>query len=274
MGTFTPSNGSISVITAPDDPPPSPLSSPTSPTVPLDLSDTTLTADQQEQLKTLVEEYRDIFALSPQELGRTGLVKHHIDTGGHPPIRQRPYRVSEAQRGIIEEHIDDMLSRGIIQPSVSPWSSPIILVKKKDGTDRFVVDFRRLNSVTRKDSHPLPLIQDALDALHGTTYFSSMDLLSGFWQIEVDNASREHTAFATHSGLYEFLVLPFGLTGAPSTFTRLMECVLRNLTYKKKSQKSHPLLLNYQRRITNLFGQILVNRLLNPLRTPLLVLLS
>lgn len=125
-----------------------------------------------------------------------------------------------------------MLNRGIIQPSTSPWASPIILVKKKDGTDRFVVDFRRLNAVTRKDSFPLPCIDDALDALNGTKYFSSMDLMSGYWQVEMEPESRERTAFITFGGLYEFLVLPFGLTGAPGTFARLMESVLGSLTYK------------------------------------------
>lgn len=95
-------------------------------------------------------------------------------------MRQRSYRVSNTQRGIIEEHVDDMLNRGIIQPSTSPWASPIIHVKKKDGIDGFVVDFRRLNAVTRKDSFPLPRIDDALDALNGTKYFSSMDLMSGY----------------------------------------------------------------------------------------------
>lgn len=232
MGMFTPSNGSMSAIMTPDVQSSSTKSSTPSQTVPLDLSDTALTEPQQAQLKSLIAEYRDIFALSPEELGRTGLVRHRIDTGDHQPIRQRPYRVSETQRGIIEEHVTDMLNRGIIQPSVSPWSSPIILVKKKDGTDRFVVDFRRLNSVTRKDSYPLPRIDDALDALNGTKFFSCMDLMSGYWQVEMEPESREHTAFITYGGLYKFLVVPFGLTGAPSTYQRLMECVLRNLTYK------------------------------------------
>ena len=159
-------------------------------------------------------------------------MQHRIDTGDSPPIRQRPYRVSESQRGIIEEHVTDMLNRGIIQPSTSPWASPIILVKKKDGTDRFVVDCRRFNSVTRKDSYPLPRIDDALDALNGTKYFSSLDLTAGFWQVTMEPESREHIAFITYGGLYEFLVMPFGLTGAPSTYQRLMECVLRGLTYK------------------------------------------
>jgi len=115
MGMFTPSNGSMSAITTPDVQSSSTKSSTPSQTVPLDLSDTTLTEPQQAQLKSLIAEYRDIFALSPEELGRTGLVRHRIDTGDHQPIRQRPYRVSETQRGIIEEHVTDMLNRGIIQ---------------------------------------------------------------------------------------------------------------------------------------------------------------
>ena len=105
-----------------------------------------------------------------------------------------------------------MLNRGIIQPSVSPWASPVVLVKKKDNTDRFCVDFRRFNAVTRKDSYPLLRKDDSLDALNGTRYFSTMDLMSGYWQVEMDPESREHTAFTTYGGLYEFLVMPFGLT--------------------------------------------------------------
>ena len=133
-------------MTAPQTPPPSTANA--SP-IPVDLSSTNLTEEQKVQLQSLLSEYRDIFALTPEELGRTGLVRHRIDTGDHPPLRQRPYRVAEHQRGIIEEHITDMLNRGIIQPSTCPWASPIILVKKKDGNDRFEVDYHRLNSVTR-----------------------------------------------------------------------------------------------------------------------------
>ncbi|XP_044178256.1 uncharacterized protein LOC122960249 [Acropora millepora] len=237
LGSFTPAASEMSVITTEDNSDAS-ATSKCDPSdqnetdVPLDLSDSTLTPPEKAQLLSLINEYRDNFATSPEELGRTGLVTHKIDTGDQPPIRQRPYRVSHQQRTIIEEHVTDMLNRGIIQPSVSPWASPVVLVKKKDNTDRFCVDFRRLNAVTRKDSYPLPRIDDALDALNGTRYFSTMDLMSGYWQVEMDPESREHTAFTTYGGLYEFLVMPFGLTNAPSTYQRLMECVLRNLTYK------------------------------------------
>lgn len=234
MGTFTPSDASMSVIATSDAPnhsPPS-LSVEDEAPVPLDLTSTTLDEQQLTQLKSSIAEYRDVFSVTPEELGCTGLVQHRIDTGDSPPIRQRPYCVSESQRGIIEENVTDMLNRGIIQPSTSPWASLIILVKKKGGTGRFVVDFRRLNSVTRKDSYPLPRIDGPLDALNGTKYFTSLDLTAGSWKVTMEPESREHTTFITYGGPYEFLVMPFGLTGAPCTYQRLMECVLRGLTYK------------------------------------------
>lgn len=131
MGTFIPAAGSMSVIDIDEA-----SGAPIPPqgddeTVPLDLTSSTLDFDQLTQLKALIAEYHDIFALKPEELGRTGLVQHRIDTGDHPPVRQRPYHVSNTQRGIIEEHMDDMLNKGIIQPSTSLWASPIIHVEKK-----------------------------------------------------------------------------------------------------------------------------------------------
>ena len=128
--------------------------------------------------------------------------------------------------------VDDMLARGVIQPSVSAWSSPIVLVPKKDGDVRFCVDYRRLNSITRKDVYPLPRIDDILDTLGETCYFSTLDLCSGYWQIELDPESRPKSAFVTHRGLHEFVRLPFGLCNGPSTFQRLMEIVLSDLVWK------------------------------------------
>ena len=122
-----------------------------------------------------------------------------------------------------------MLQTGLTQPSDSPWSAPVVLVRKKDGSTRFCVDYRRLNSVTRKDSYPIPRIDDALDALSGAKYFSTLDLRSGYHKVEMDKTSRQHTAFITSSDLYEFNVLHFGLCNAPSTFQRLMNQVLQGL---------------------------------------------
>ena len=200
--------------------------------VPVDLQGSALTPEQQEQLKALLKEYRDIFAVKPEELGSTDLVQHHIDTGDNAPLRSRPYRVPHAQKETIENHINDMLSRDVIQPSTSPWASPVVLVPKPDGSTRFCCDFRRLNQITKKDSYPLPLISESLEVLGGARYFSSIDLMSGYWQVKLDAQSREKTAFVTHAGLYEFTTMPFGLCNAPGTFQRLMECVLRGLNWQ------------------------------------------
>ena len=126
-----------------------------------------------------------------------------------------------------------MKKLGVIWESESPWSSPIVLVKKKDGSTRFCVDYRRLNEVTVKDAYPLPRIDDCFDTLHGHQYFSTLDLASGYWQVEMEPEDQAKTAFATRSGLYEFQVMPFGLATAPATFERLMEIALRGLQWKR-----------------------------------------
>ena len=122
-----------------------------------------------------------------------------------------------------------MLNQDVIEPAHGPWSSPIVLMKKKDGSSRFCIDFRWLNSVTRKDAHPLSRIDDTLDALAGAQWFSIIDLASGYWQVEMEDRDWEKTAFVTPFRLYQFKVMPFGLCNAPSTFQRLMELVLAGL---------------------------------------------
>ena len=128
--------------------------------------------------------------------------------------------------------IEGMLDQGIVEPAEGAWSSPIVLAKKKDGSYRFCVDFRRVNDVTKKDVHPIPRIDDALDSLTGTKLFSVLDLASGYWQVELDPADKDRTAFATSFGLHQFRVMPFGLTNAPSTFQRLMSLVLSGLCWE------------------------------------------
>ena len=125
--------------------------------------------------------------------------------------------------------IDQMTEQGVIQPSVSPWASPVVLVPKKDGSQRFCIDYRHLNSLTRRDVYPLQRIDDILDTLGEAKYFSSLDLASGYWQVELDEDARQKSAFTSHRGLFEFLRMPFGLCNAPATFQRWIQVVLSGL---------------------------------------------
>ncbi|UYV65814.1 hypothetical protein LAZ67_3005530, partial [Cordylochernes scorpioides] len=184
---------------------------------------------EKEQLKQVLERYEDLFSSG---LGRSNLAKHRIDTENAKPIKHKPYRVSAKEREIIKEQIDEMLRDGIIRPSSSPWSFPVILVKKRDGKYRFCVDYRKLNDVTVKDVYPIPRIDEVLDTLQGSKYFSAIDLKSGYWQVEVEEKDKEKTAFTTAHGLYEFNVMPFGLCNAPATFERNMENMLGNLRWQ------------------------------------------
>ncbi len=125
-----------------------------------------------------------------------------------------------------------MLDRGVIEPCQSNWASPVVLVTKKDGTTHFCVDYRKLNDVSKKDAFPLPGIIDTLDALRGSTYFSNLDLYSGYWQVEMDQRNIDKTAFVTRQGLFRFTLMLFGLCNAPATLERLMELVLKDLNWK------------------------------------------
>ena len=194
---------------------------------------TKLTFEQRDKLVQLVIAYQDVFALEGEELGTTSAVNHVIDTQQATPIKQYARRVPFAMRGRVEELVAEMLRRGVVQPTKSPWASPVILVAKKDGGTRFCVDYRRLNSVTKPDVFPLPRIDDCLDVLSGACYFSTLDLSSGFWQVKMEEESAEKTAFVTHCGSYQFNVMPFGLVNAPSMFQRLMETVMSGLMPKK-----------------------------------------
>ena len=182
-----------------------------------------------ERLCTFLGDNHDIFSLEPGERGDTSLFTMEINTGDASPLKQPPRRMPFMVHEEVAKQLRSMQQEGVIRPSNSPWSSPVVLVRKKDGSHRFCVDYRALNSVTKADTFPLPCIDDLLDQLSGARYFSTLDLASGFWQIQMETESREKTAFATPQGLYEFLVMPFGLKNAPAVFQRLMQRVFDGL---------------------------------------------
>ena len=143
-----------------------------------------------------------------------------------------PRRSPLAARDAEDQLLDEMLLAGVVEPSQSPWSSPVCLVKREDGAYRFCVDYRRLNAVTKRDSFPVPNIQDAFDSLKGARYFMQMDLLSSYFQVSMTDRAKERSAFCTRRGLYQFTRMSFGLCNAPATFCRLMHQVLRDYLWQ------------------------------------------
>ena len=187
------------------------------------------TEREYHQLTSFLKKHHHAFSLEEGEHGETDLVQLEIDTGDASPIKQPVRCLPFAARQEVAYQLKKMQGMGVIKPSSSPWASPIVLVKKKDGTLRFCIDYRKLNAVTKADSFPLPRIDDLLDQLGQSRYFSTLDLASGYWQIRVHPTSQEKTAFVTHQGLYEFCVMPFGLCNAPAVFQRLMQRVVMGL---------------------------------------------
>ena len=174
-------------------------------------------------------DHHHAFSLEEGERGETDLVQMDINTGDAKPKRQPARRMPPIVRQEVARLLEQMQRNGVIEPSKSPWASPIVLVRKRDGSHRFCVDYRGLNSVTVPDSFPLPHIDDLLDQLGESNYFSTIDLASGFLQIRMRPAAQEKTAFVVPQGLFEFRVMPFGLANAPGVFQRLMQRVMFGL---------------------------------------------
>ena len=187
---------------------------------------------ERKAVRKMLVKHQDAFQCEGEPLGRTNIVKHDIKTSTSQPIKQKARRFPIHQKGEGEKIVTEMLEGDVIEPSTSPWASPVVLVRKKDGSTRFCIDYRKLNSVTIKDAYPLPRIDESLDALTGAQYFSTLDLASGYWQVGMTEEAKLKSAFATPSGLYQFKCMPFGLCNAPSTFERLMEQVLSGLQWQ------------------------------------------
>ena len=189
--------------------------------------------EETKEFKELVYSYRDIFCCKDEPLGMTNVVQHSIDTGDEKPIKNRMRRTPPGLRQEVLEEEAKMKKLGVIEMSESPWASPVVLVRKKDNTIRYCIDYRRVNGITKKDSYPLPNIQECLDSLSGAKYFTSMDLSSGYWQVGLDEDAKDKTSFyGATGGLWRFTVMPFGLCNAPATFERLMEKVLHELQWQ------------------------------------------
>ena len=184
--------------------------------------------------RELVLAYHDVFALESNELGCTSAIEHEICINNSEPFKERLRHIPPPLLEEVHASLWDMLDTGVIHLSQSPWCNMVVLVRKKDGTLHFCVDFRCLNAWTKKHLYPLPHLQKALESMVGSAHFSSMDFKSGFWQIKMAPASQQYTAFTVGNlRFYEFTHMPFGLCSAPATFQHLMQNTLGkfNLTY-------------------------------------------
>jgi len=180
----------------------------------------------------ILQEFESVFA-PPTGYPPARTFDHAIPLiPGASPVQVRPYRYPPVVKDEIERQVTDMLKAGIIQPRNSPFSSSVLLVKKKDGSFRFCVDFRHLNAITAKAKYPVPVIEELLDELTHASWFTCLDLTVGYHQIRLQPGEEPKTAFQTHSGQYEFWVMAFGLTGASATFQKAMNTTLASLLRK------------------------------------------
>lgn len=182
-------------------------------------------------IANIVEEFDDVFAKDRADVGCIHDAVHSINTGDCPPIQQRYYRVTPWEKEVIDGLLEEMLTGGIVVESKSPWSSPAVLVAKKDHHTRFCIDYRKLNAVTLDDPYPIPRIEDALDLLEGCRYFSALDVAAMYWHVKLSPEDQVKTAFIIPQGLFEFTRMPFGLKNAPATAARIMNKVLAGLNY-------------------------------------------
>ena len=198
--------------------------------------------DQAEKARSLLKEYHNIFLLEKHDMGHAKAAKHKIvlKDPNTPPFKERFHRIPPPQLDKVHAHLKMMLDAGVIQPSNSPWCNAVVLVRKKDGSLCFCIDFCKLNSLTVKDSHLLPRICDTLESLTGAAHYLTFDMNSGFWQVPMDEESKQYMAFTLGSmGLYECESMPFGFCNAPPTFQRLMLNCLDDVIVFSRTEEEH-----------------------------------
>ena len=189
--------------------------------------------EQKSSAYDFILDYPQGFITPGGRKGRTDWTEHGMDMQGNPLLKQMAHRLSWAKQDIADRELEKMLEDDVIEPSTSPWSSPIVLVTEKDGSVRFCVDYRNVNELCRKDAYPLPRIDDTLETLGGAHWFCTMDLASGYWQIKMKDSDKPKTVVVTCKGLFQFKVMPFVLSNAPATFQRLMDRVLAGLHWEQ-----------------------------------------
>ena len=193
-----------------------------------DFSEVLFTGEPEyvQKIKTILTKYANVFSGS---IGRTKLIEHDIQQNNPSPVALRPYPYPPDKQHYINDMVREMEEQGLVEPSISPWSAPVVLAKKKDGSFRLCVDYRRLNDATISDAQPMGNLHEMVRGMKGARVFTTLDLKSGYWQLSLKPEARKYTAFRTQRGLFQFRVLPFGLKNSPATFVRLMGEVLKGL---------------------------------------------
>ena len=191
-----------------------------------------LNSSQAGHFARILRDYSDVFAENDFDLGNFTAIEHAINTGDAKPIKQKLRRTPACFVNEEEAHLKKIKDAGVIQESCSEWASSPVLIRKRDGSVRWCIDYRALNEVTVKDTFPLPLVEDCLDTLAGNVWFSKLDANSAYWQVRVKQEDRKKTAFETKFGLFEHIRMGFGLTNAPATFSRVVNFILKGLTWK------------------------------------------
>lgn len=198
----------------------------------IDQASERLTEQELTQFATSIIKYADVFAKDDFDLGNFQAMEHSIDTNNAKPRKQKLRRTPACFVQEEEKHLQKMLDAKVIEPSISAWASNPVLIRKRDGGVRWCIDYRNLNAVTEKDVFPLPLIEECIDTLAGNSIFSKLDANSAYWQVPIKESDRSKTAFNTKHGLFQFVKMSFGLCNAPATYSRIMQLVLRGLTWK------------------------------------------